>query len=175
MYQDSVRDRTLARDGTLIVSDHHFARLIVNNSEEQKMHKVPRSEDSDLYEYTYQESISVEEVDDEPDTQSHAHTSDDLDTLISHIVSSDRYRDEYADRVEEELDFFIRSDNILFLNKVYALIQEFKENGIVWGVGRGSSCSSYILYVLYVNDVNPIEFDIPFHEMSKEYKNKWSE
>ena len=52
-----------------------------------------------------------------------------------------------------------------------ALIDKFRNDGIVWGVGRGSSCASYVLFLLFVNDVDPVRFGINFSEMSKEVSN----
>jgi DNA polymerase III alpha subunit len=31
---------------------------------------------------------------------------------------------------------------------------------IVWGVGRGSSCSSYLLYLLGLHEVDVVKYDV---------------
>jgi len=49
---------------------------------------------------------------------------------------------------------------------VYA-IDHFRENKIVWGVGRGSSVASYALYLIGVHRVNSIKFDLDVHEFLK--------
>jgi len=41
---------------------------------------------------------------------------------------------------------------------------EFINNDVVWGVGRGSSVSSYLLYLLEIHLVDPIEYDLDIHE-----------
>lgn len=173
MYKDSVRNRYLVRDGTSLVNEFQYARLLVNDDSDIDKYHVLSSDETDYYESLFNEHISVDVVDDEPETTSHKHTEEDFDLLVNRLVSSERFQEKNIERLEEELEFFTRTENILFLNRLYDIIERFRKDGVVWGVGRGSSCGSYILYLLYVNDVNPITYDIPFHEMSKEYKSKW--
>jgi DNA polymerase III alpha subunit len=44
------------------------------------------------------------------------------------------------------------------------LIDYFKENNVVWGVGRGSSCASYILFIFGLHCVDCIKYDIDCKE-----------
>jgi DNA polymerase III alpha subunit len=44
------------------------------------------------------------------------------------------------------------------------VIDTFKKNNVIWGVGRGSSVSSYILYLLEVHDVDSVMYDLDFNE-----------
>jgi predicted metal-dependent hydrolase len=39
-----------------------------------------------------------------------------------------------------------------------------RENNIVWGVGRGSSVASYVLYLIGVHKVNSIQFGLDWRE-----------
>lgn len=48
------------------------------------------------------------------------------------------------------------------------VIDRMKECGQVWGVGRGSSGASYLLYKMGLHCVNPLEWDIPITEFFKE-------
>ena len=38
---------------------------------------------------------------------------------------------------------------------------------LVWGLGRGSSVASYILYLLGVHKVNSLYYDLPIEEFLK--------
>ena len=40
------------------------------------------------------------------------------------------------------------------------MVDTLRENNIVWGVGRGSSVASYVLYLLGVHKVNSIKYDL---------------
>ena len=44
------------------------------------------------------------------------------------------------------------------------MIDTMRKNNIVWGVGRGSSVSSYILYLIGVHKVDSIKFELNIEE-----------
>ena len=71
-------------------------------------------------------------------------------------------------RIETEFDYITKNDHTTFILELYNLICAFKKNNVVWGVGRGSSCACYLLYLLQIHDIDSLEFDIPFKEFSKE-------
>lgn len=126
---------------------------------------------SQTYDYLNQTNISVEVVDERPEpSESHDHEPADLDVLMYIILTSPRYVDSESmnKRIEEEIEFFSRTKNIFFVFYCMDLIEKFKERGIVWGVGRGSSCASLVFYLLEITDVNPLKYGIKFHELSKE-------
>ena len=47
------------------------------------------------------------------------------------------------------------------------LVDFMRENKIVWGVGRGSSVASYILYLIGVHKVNSIQYGLDFNEFMR--------
>lgn len=40
----------------------------------------------------------------------------------------------------------------------------FIENDVVWGVGRGSSVASYLLFLLDIHIIDPIKYDLDIHD-----------
>jgi DNA polymerase III alpha subunit len=44
------------------------------------------------------------------------------------------------------------------------LVDVMQQNNIVWGVGRGSSVSSYVLYLLKVHKINSMYYDLDVSE-----------
>ena len=67
-------------------------------------------------------------------------------------------------RVERELEEIEkRKIEYLFKTIIY-VVDVFTENKVVFGVGRGSSCACYILYLLGLNLVNPLKYNIPVEE-----------
>jgi len=44
------------------------------------------------------------------------------------------------------------------------LVDTMEQNNIIWGVGRGSSVSSYVLYLLKVHKVNSMYYDLNVEE-----------
>jgi len=68
------------------------------------------------------------------------------------------------ERVEEEIaQFKVRGMNNLLRYMIY-LVDFMRENNIVWGVGRGSSVASYVLYLIGVHKINSIQFGLDWRE-----------
>jgi DNA polymerase III alpha subunit len=44
------------------------------------------------------------------------------------------------------------------------LVDFMRENKIVWGVGRGSSVASYVLYLIGVHKIDSIQYDLDWTE-----------
>jgi len=44
------------------------------------------------------------------------------------------------------------------------LVDFMRENEIVWGVGRGSSVASYVLYLIGVHRIDSIKFGLDWRE-----------
>lgn len=70
----------------------------------------------------------------------------------------------YFVRLKQELqEIQNRNMNQLFCCLVYVL-QTLKETNTVWGVGRGSSCASLVLFLIGIHKVDPVKFGIPATE-----------
>ena len=72
-----------------------------------------------------------------------------------------------VERIAIELEEFKRRDLLVVLNLMVYLVDYFKQNDIVWGVGRGSSAASYSLYLIGINRVNSLEYDLDIKEFFK--------
>ena len=44
------------------------------------------------------------------------------------------------------------------------LVDVMQENCIIWGVGRGSSVASYVLYLLGIHKIDSMFYDLDPHE-----------
>jgi len=71
------------------------------------------------------------------------------------------------DRVHTEIEMYRERNMIPVLRFLVYLVDLCKENNIVLGVGRGSSVSSYVLYLLGVHRVNSIKYDLDIKEFLK--------
>ena len=67
-------------------------------------------------------------------------------------------------RCLEELEAFKQRDMYPLLRYMIYLVDFMRENDIVWGVGRGSSVASYVLYLIGVHKVNSIQYDLDWRE-----------
>ena len=67
-------------------------------------------------------------------------------------------------RVTEELTEYSARGMYPLLQYMIYLVDFMRENNIVWGVGRGSSVASYVLYLIGVHKIDSIQFDLDWHE-----------
>ena len=172
MYKDDDLERVLLRSGKSIVSPKQFTELLINGVDVTGV-VVIESRDSLLYDYINGTNITstAEDIFPEPPER----VQFDVDEVLSFMTSLPRFVDsvENRKRLKTELAFFNASGNMEFVFKLVELIERFKEDGVLWGVGRGSSCASYVMYLIEVNDVNPMEYGIPFSEMSKQEESEY--
>ena len=67
-------------------------------------------------------------------------------------------------RVGQELLMFQERDMLPLLNFLRYFVSVMRENNIVWGVGRGSSVASYVLYLLGVHKIDALFYDLVIHD-----------
>ena len=70
-------------------------------------------------------------------------------------------------RVKEELELFTQHNMITLLKYLKYLVDTMRENKIVWGVGRGSSVASYVLYLIGVHKIDSIKYELDIKEFLK--------
>lgn len=73
-----------------------------------------------------------------------------------------------AKRVADELAMYKRLNLIPVLRAIIYIINTLRKKDIVWGVGRGSSVSSYVLYLIGAHDVDSIKYGLDFSEFLRE-------
>jgi len=75
--------------------------------------------------------------------------------------------EEQRDRVLQELTLYIQHDmyDVLFYLKY--LVDTLRANNIVWGVGRGSSVASYVLYLIGIHKIDSIKYELDISEFLK--------
>lgn len=77
---------------------------------------------------------------------------------------SELEKEERLTRVANELILYQKNNLINALKTIIYVINTFDEQNIIWGVGRGSSVSSYILYLLNVHDIDSIKYKLHIEE-----------
>ena len=83
---------------------------------------------------------------------------------IQNYVLNKCKTDKELERVSEELKAFRERDMFNLLRYMVYLVDFMRENNIVWGVGRGSSVASYVLYLIGVHRINSIQYDLDWRE-----------
>lgn len=67
-------------------------------------------------------------------------------------------------RAKEELVEFNRRGMILLLKWLKFFVDTCRNNKILWGVGRGSSVSSYVLYLIGVHRIDSLKYNLDWRE-----------
>jgi hypothetical protein len=75
--------------------------------------------------------------------------------------------DEEITRALEEIILFDVHDMLPVLRHILYLVDHFRQHNIVWGVGRGSSVASFLLYLAGINRINPMQYSLPITEFLK--------
>lgn len=132
----------------------------INFDNELELTNIP---DLVVYEYP---NVSIEDFDSNlqnrwlmPDNYKHFD--------IAKWVLSKCETDEELQRVGHELLLYSERGLLTFLNYMKYLVDTMKEHNIVWGVGRGSSVSSFVLYLIGVHRINSLYFDLSIEEFLK--------
>lgn len=74
---------------------------------------------------------------------------------------------EEIDRVNEEYHLYTERDLVMLLRLFIFLVDYMRKNKFLWGVGRGSSVSSYILYLIGVHRVDSLKYGFDIKDYLK--------
>ena len=70
-------------------------------------------------------------------------------------------------RVGEELIKFQEREMFPLLCYCKYLVDTMRKHNVVWGVGRGSSVSSYVLFLIGIHRINSLHYDLSIDEFLK--------
>ena len=87
-------------------------------------------------------------------------------SLESEIPKDDLYQERIM-RLRYEIEVFRLRDLFDIVKLLKYVIDTFDATNTVWGVGRGSSCSSYILFLMGLHLVDVVRYDIDLHDFIK--------
>ncbi len=75
---------------------------------------------------------------------------------------------ENYDRLIAELELYRKNKMIPVLCMMKYIVDTLRKNNVVWGVGRGSSVASYVLFLLGVHKIDSVKYKLPIEEFFKE-------
>lgn len=87
-----------------------------------------------------------------------------LDLDIEKYVNSLCKTQQELDRISEELILYKKFNLYKLLQYLVYLVDVMRKHKIVWGVGRGSSVASYILYLIGLHKVNSLKYNLDINE-----------
>ena len=90
-----------------------------------------------------------------------------LEMDIAQFVLSQCTTEAELQRAGDELLKFQEKDLFDLLRYLKFLVDTMRKHNIVWGVGRGSSVASFVLFLLGVHRINSLYFDLSIDEFLK--------
>lgn len=84
--------------------------------------------------------------------------------IAAHVLDLCNGNQAELQRCGEELLLFQEKGLFDLLRYLKFLVDVMELNDIIWGVGRGSSVSSYVLYKLKVHKINSMYYDLDISE-----------
>jgi len=84
--------------------------------------------------------------------------------LVRRSLNSQQYLDYLVDEIEAWSNIMSTESATNLWRFLHYLIATCKENDIVTGVGRGSSVSSLVLFLLGVHAVDPVKYNLNYKE-----------
>jgi DNA polymerase III alpha subunit len=75
--------------------------------------------------------------------------------------------DHELQRVGQELLLYQERNLFDLLRYLKYLVDTLRQNNIVWGVGRGSSVASYVLFLIGVHKIDSLYYNLDIEEFLK--------
>jgi DNA polymerase III alpha subunit len=86
---------------------------------------------------------------------------------IAEYVLSLCQKEHELQRVGQELLLYQERDLFDLLRYLKYLVDTLRKNNVVWGVGRGSSVASYVLFLIGVHRIDSLYYDLNIDEFLK--------
>lgn len=93
----------------------------------------------------------------------HEYKNMDIEGFLVNQCPKENYQ-----RLVDELNLYKSHNMIPVLQTIKYIIDTLRQNKVVWGVGRGSSVASYVLFLIGVHKVDSVKYKLPINEFFKE-------
>jgi DNA polymerase III alpha subunit len=171
-----LKNRTLWFDGTSQVSPELVPELLLEGVQPSRIVVTEPNDDIDQFNALVDEVIEFGKDKNRPFDMSYRIPRDFLEMDLEDYVfryledfieanpKDEKTFDLYYNRVKVEMqEIRLRGMEPLVKTLVY-VIDKLAETETFWGVGRGSSCASLVLFLIRLHKVDPIKYGIPMGE-----------
>lgn len=87
--------------------------------------------------------------------------------IIEYIISLCPPDEEAMLRLATELDLYQRHNMIDLLKWIKFFIDTCRGRNVLWGLGRGSSVASYVLFLMGLHKIDPLKYNLDITEFFK--------
>lgn len=171
LNKTELKDRTLWFDGDSTLESDKVLQFVQLGNDTEGLFVDQLTDDINQFNklVSSKEQIKIKESVRDLDTQWNIPQEyKDLD-LVDYLVDRlyDTYTPHYsiefdkrAQRISSELRLYEELNLENVLRTIIYIINTLDSKKVVWGVGRGSSVSSYILYLIGVHDVDSVLYEL---------------
>lgn len=176
----TLQDRELRFDGVSIIEPERLAELLLQGVAPNQLRVTKLDADTQVFNENVPEDDQVKVATPEPvsinlnwqlpqryldlDIWQHVGRLYEERAAELHQTYTPKQYDAALDRIFAELAEIERRGMVQFIQTLIYILDVFRERGVVWGVGRGSSCASYVLFLIGLHSVDCIRYDIPLTE-----------
>ena len=168
-----LKDRTLWFDGDSTVDENYIINNIVNGGSIDSLFVEELTDEIVRYNKLVSKSEKISIKTSINDLSFDWNIPDEYKTLdvVSYVADKLLAQEGAASdlslrqqRCAEELAIYKKMGLFDILKGLIYIINTLIEKNIVWGVGRGSSVSSYVLYIIGVHDVDSFHYNLNIEE-----------
>lgn len=153
----------------LLLSGKNIDRLVTESSEEiDKFKQLQRSLLDQPIELNVEEdfNMTVEDFHEQSSSQWLFPKEYQQIDVLAWLLDKCKTQEQVS-RVNEEYRLYDERNLVMLLRLFIYLVDYMRRNGFVWGVGRGSSVSSYILFLIGVHRVDSLKYKLDINEYLK--------
>ena len=179
LYYEELYDRRLWIDGDSTYSVEHLSNEILKG--EDILDAYVHGEDSEFFKFSKLTGINlnhkskpnfdlIDESFNIPDKYKSINLEDFFIKLL-HKKSKNYSYDQKkvaVDRIFLELEEYELKGLTDILRLAIFIVDTFEDNSIIWGPGRGSSCCSYLLFLIGLHDVDSIVYELDIYEFLRD-------
>lgn len=171
-----LNNRTLWFDGTIEVNPEMVPELFLGGVLPERIAITEESADTKQFNQFSEEQLTVGKKENRPfskvwlmprryiDMDLEAYVLDRLGAMALACHWSNEKVQEYGARIKVEMtEIKTRGMEELVKALIYVM-DELTSSKTVWGVGRGSSCASLVLFIIGLHKVDPIKYGIAMTE-----------
>lgn len=161
--------RYVTDTGLVVLTEEGIERVIIKNQLPKKM-IIDRSYETELFQKYMKNASDIEvsfcdEVKDIPHDWNTPEPFKSID-IEEYIFSLSKSQEE-DERIALELSMYNERNLYPVLRHIIFLVDVFRKNNIFWGVGRGSSVSSYVLFLIGIHKIDSIRYGLSIEDFLK--------
>lgn len=162
-------DREVWYDGCVAVGTDSAVDLLLQGVPQEKIVILDPGRDLELFNRLSDVEIAtfkntLKDIKRDWNIPAHALNIDLKEFIFSRASGRGLCSNSYQSRINAELALIEQHGIVTLFKTLIWVIGQLRSNNIVWGVGRGSSCASLILFIIGLHCVDPVKYKIPLEE-----------